>query len=76
MKNKDVVRIMRDVSTHRGPESVGFVRWHYLPRGWAVTAAAADYQQTGQDVLTFPARIQKFLSGLTEQEFKNWLVVN
>lgn len=68
-------RIEKLVTSYTGPESIGFVRLHYIPRRWLIAAANADALQGG-DVLTFRARLKLFLSGLSVADFSIWLKSN
>lgn len=73
MTPSTITKTLKALAKHKGPESLGFVRYWVLPDRVRKAMHLAHFLETGST--NAHARIVEFFAAMNETEYKNWLVL-
>ena len=75
MQKSVVTKIINQVKNHNGSESLGFVRYMYLPKR-VIKSMQLSHILTHNDIKNYLSRTISFFANMNDEEYKNWLTFN
>lgn len=75
MEKDQANKIIEKSKSYSGHESFGFKRYMALPDEAALNMKKAHLIE-GEELSTFVKRVTELFGGMTEDEYRNWLLIN